>query len=214
MPKGLGLLGHLNEIEGPLRLADIAGHPNSVGFPEGHPPMKTFPGAAVRHPGERLGNIYLTEKEGGQEFSLEDEETLVMFASQAALTVSNARSYRDEQQVRANLESLINTSPVGILIFDAKTGVCGPFPGERCVHSLSRYRAGLELTRTNSSVSPSGLPTRCLGQNLPAKCIPRAAFTCWGLNGSTKLPLRTASRMCRMVSRSGLILRFLFMPLF
>ena len=122
MPKGLGLLGHLNEIEGPLRLADIAGHPNSVGFPEGHPPMKTFPGAAVRHPGERLGNIYLTEKEGGQEFSLEDEETLVMFASQAALTVSNARSYRDEQQVRANLESLINTSPVGILIFDAKTG--------------------------------------------------------------------------------------------
>ena len=122
LPKGLGLLGHLNEIEGPLRLADIAGHPNSVGFSEGHPPMKTFLGAPVRHRGERLGNIYLTEKEGGQEFSLEDEETLVMFASQAALTVSNARIYRDEQQVRANLESLINTSPVGILIFDAKTG--------------------------------------------------------------------------------------------
>ena len=122
LPKGLGLLGYLSEIEGPLRLAEIAGHPNSVGFPEGHPPMKTFLGAPVRHRGERLGNIYLTEKQGGQEFTREDEETLVMFASQAALTVSNARRYRDERQVRANLEALVDTSPVGILIFDAKTG--------------------------------------------------------------------------------------------
>ena len=122
LPKGLGLLGYLSEIEGPLRLAEIAGHPSSVGFPEGHPPMKTFLGAPVRHRGERLGNIYLTEKEGGQEFTPEDEETLVMFASQAALTVSNARRYRDEQQVRADLEALVNTSPVGILKFDAKTG--------------------------------------------------------------------------------------------
>ena len=107
LPKGLELLGYLSEIEGPLRLAEIAGHPNSVGFPEGHPPMKTFLGAPVRHRGERLGNIYLTEKEGGQEFTPEDEETLVMFASQAALTVSNARRYRDERQVRANLEALV-----------------------------------------------------------------------------------------------------------
>ena len=122
LPKGLGLLGYLSEIEGPLRLAEIASHPSSVGFPVGHPPMKTFLGAPVRHRGERLGNIYLTEKEEGQEFAPEDEEILVMFASQAALSVSNARRYRDEQQVRADLEALINTSPVGILIFDAKTG--------------------------------------------------------------------------------------------
>ena len=122
LPKGLGLLKYLNEIEGPLRLADIASHPRSVGFPEGHPPMKTFLGTPVLLLGERLGNIYLTEKEGGQEFTPEDEETLVMFASQAALTVSNARRFRDEQQVRADLEALVNTSPVGILIFDAKTG--------------------------------------------------------------------------------------------
>ena len=122
LPKGLGLLGHLSEVEGPLRLAEIASHPQSVGFPEGHPPMKTFLGAPVRHRGERLGNIYLTEKEGGQEFTPEDEEILVMFSSQAALTVSNARRYRDEEQVRADLEALVNTSPVGILVFDAKTG--------------------------------------------------------------------------------------------
>ncbi len=122
LPKGLGLLGYLNEVEGPLSVADIAGHSSSVGFPEGHPPMKTFLGAPVRHRGERLGNIYLTEKEGGQEFTPEDEQILVMFASQAALTVSNARRFRDEQQARADLEALVNISPVGILIFDAKTG--------------------------------------------------------------------------------------------
>ena len=122
MPKGLGLLQYLNEIEGPLRLADIAGHPSSVGFPEGHPPMKTFLGTPVLHLGERLGNIYLTEKEGGREFTLEDEETLVMFASQAGMAIVNARRYSDEHRARADLEALVNISPVGVLVFDAKTG--------------------------------------------------------------------------------------------
>ena len=121
LPKGLGLLGHMSEIEEPLRLTDIAGHPSSVGFPKGHPPMKTFLGTPIRHQGERVGNIYLTEKEGGGEFSLEDEETLVMFASQAAMAIANARRYGDEQRVRADLEALVDTSPVGVLVFDAKT---------------------------------------------------------------------------------------------
>ena len=122
LPKGLGLLQYLNEIEGPLRLADIAGHPRSVGFPEGHPPMKTFLGTPVLHLGERLGNIYLTEKEGGQEFTADDEESLVMFASQAGMAIVNARRYSDEHRARADLEALVNISPVGVLVFDAKTG--------------------------------------------------------------------------------------------
>ena len=122
LPKGLGLLQYLNEIEGPLRLADIGTHPRSVGFPEGHPPMKTFLGTPVLHLGERLGNIYLTEKEGGREFSLEDQETLVMFASQAGMAIVNARRYSDEHRARADLEALVNISPVGVLVFDAKTG--------------------------------------------------------------------------------------------
>ena len=122
LPKGLGLLQHLNEIDGPLRLADIASHSRSVGFPRGHPPMKTFLGTPVLHLGERLGNIYLTEKEDGREFSLEDEETLVMFASQAGMAIANARRYSDEHRARADLEALVNISPVGVLVFDAKTG--------------------------------------------------------------------------------------------
>ena len=138
LPKGLGLLQYLNEIEGPLRLADIGTHPRSVGFPEGHPPMKTFLGTPVVHLGERLGNIYLTEKEGGREFSLEDEETLVMFASQAGMAIVNARRYSDEHRARADLEALINISPVGVLVFDAKTGDLVSLNQEsrRIVHGL------------------------------------------------------------------------------
>ena len=122
LPKGLGLLQYLNKIEEPLRLVDIATHPRSVGFPKGHPTMRTFLGTPVRHQGERLGNIYLTEKEGGWDFTPEDEETLVMFASQAAVVIANARRYAEEHRAKADLEALINTSPVGVLVFDAKTG--------------------------------------------------------------------------------------------
>ena len=64
-PSGLGLLGYLNEIQEPLRLADLTAHPRFVGFPENHPPMKSFLGAPIRHLGRSLGNIYLAEKEGG-----------------------------------------------------------------------------------------------------------------------------------------------------
>ena len=121
-PKGLGLLGYLNEVPKPLRLHDITSHPRSVGFPANHPPMKTFLGAPIRHLGEPVGNIYLTEKEGGREFTTEDEDTLVLFAAQAAMAIANALSHRAEQQARADLEALINISPVGVVVFDAKTG--------------------------------------------------------------------------------------------
>ena len=122
LPQGLGLLGFMNEMREPLRLADIASHPSSVGFPENHPPMKAFLGMPIRHHGEHVGNIYLTEKEGGSEFMSEDQEILVMFASQAGAAILNARRYRHEQQARADLNALVNISPVGVLVFDGKTG--------------------------------------------------------------------------------------------
>ena len=84
--------------------------------------MKTLLGAPVRHREENFGDIYLTEKEGGREFTREDEETLVMFASQAATTIANARRHRNEQRTRADLDALLDTAPIGILVFDAKTG--------------------------------------------------------------------------------------------
>ena len=122
LPKGQGLLGYLNDVQKPLRLQDIASHHRSVGFPEGHPPMRTFLGVPIRHMGDAVGNIYLTEKAGGREFTLEDEGTLVLFASHAAVAINNARRYEQELRAKADLEALINISPVGVMVFDARSG--------------------------------------------------------------------------------------------
>ena len=118
-PRGLGLLGHVSELRGPLRLADIASHSRSAGFPEHHPAMTTFLGMSIRHQGEHLGSIYLSEKSGGREFTSDDEDIVVMFAAQAGAALSNARRYDDERIARAELETLLNVSPVGVLVFDA-----------------------------------------------------------------------------------------------
>ena len=125
LPGGPEFFAYLSMIPGPLRLADFSGHTMSVGLPEIDPPLGpvgAFLGAPIRHRGERVGNLYLSDKEGGREFTQEDEDTLLMFASQAAMAIANARRYREEQRARAGLETLVNTSPVGVVVFDARTG--------------------------------------------------------------------------------------------
>ena len=120
-PSGRGMLGYLNEVDGPVRLPDISGHPKSVGIPKDHPPIKTFLGTQIRAGDKGGGNIYLAGKEDGREFTLDDEETLEMFATQAAMAIANARRYGEERRAKADLEALVNTSPVGVLVFDART---------------------------------------------------------------------------------------------
>ena len=90
--------------------------------------MKSFLGVPVRHLDRSVGNIYVTEKEGGQEFTEDDEEILVMFASQAAVAIVNARRHEEEQRdkdevetERRRLAALVGSSPVGVLVVDAKT---------------------------------------------------------------------------------------------
>ena len=123
-PDALKIFESLSQIEGPLRVCNLGDHISSLGVPEFLPPVavNSFLGTPMRHQGVRVGTCYLAEKGDGPEFTLEDEETLVMFASQAALVVSNVRKYREEQQARADLEALVNTSPVGVVVFDARTG--------------------------------------------------------------------------------------------
>ena len=125
MPEGLSFFAYLSRIPGPLRVGNFHSHTRSLGLPEFRPPapVSSFLAAPIRHRGESVGNINLAKREPGQEFSREDEETLVMFASQAALVIANARRHRDERRARADLETLINTSPVGVVVFDARTGV-------------------------------------------------------------------------------------------
>ena len=97
LPGGPKFFAYLSMNPGPLRLAEFSGHTTSAGLPAIDPPLGpvgTFLGAPIRHRGEHVGNLYLSDKEGGLEFTREDEETLVMFASQAAMAIANARRYR------------------------------------------------------------------------------------------------------------------------
>jgi signal transduction histidine kinase len=99
LPEGLGILGWLQNVQEPIRLGDLGKHPRSSGFPPNHPPMKTFLGAPIRHGDDSLGNVYLTEKTGGAEFTPEDENLLVLFAAQAAMAIRNAQLYRKVQDL-------------------------------------------------------------------------------------------------------------------
>ena len=97
-----------------------------MGLPEIGPPLGpvgSFLGAPIRLRGVRAGNLYLSDKEDGWEFTQDDEETLAMFASHAAMAIANARRHREEQRARAYLETLIDTTPVGVVVFNAGTGV-------------------------------------------------------------------------------------------
>lgn len=97
-PSGRGVLGLLMDDPKPIRLDDIRMHPASVGFPPNHPPMRTFLGVPVRIRDEVYGNLYLTEKAGGQPFSEDDEVLAEALAAAAGIAIANARLY---EQARA-----------------------------------------------------------------------------------------------------------------
>ena len=125
IPEGQQFFEYLSAIAEPLRVPDLGGHARALGLAELRTPVhiSAFLAVPIRHRGVSAGNIHVGKEESGQEFSREDEETLVMFASQAALIVANARRHREEQRARADLETLVDTSPVGVVVFDAATGV-------------------------------------------------------------------------------------------
>ena len=106
LPRGRGILGLLIDDPRPLRIADVGDHPRSYGFPPGHPPMRTFLGVPVMIRGEAWGNLYLTEKAGG-EFTAEDEDAVVVLADWAAIAIENARLYRSVDARRAELERAV-----------------------------------------------------------------------------------------------------------
>jgi signal transduction histidine kinase len=106
LPRGRGILGVLIRDARPLRLHDIAEDERSVGFPPHHPPMKTFLGVPILLRGIAYGNLYLTEKEGGADFTSEDEEVVTLLASQAAVAIENARLYESSREWARQLESL------------------------------------------------------------------------------------------------------------
>ena len=115
---GPRLFEHFRALEGPLRLPDVQAYVRSLGFSADRLPSKSFQGTPMRHRGVHVGNFYLCEKQGGEPFTDEDEEVLLLFAAQAAAAIAHARAYRKERRARADLEALIETSPVGVAVFD------------------------------------------------------------------------------------------------
>ncbi len=121
-PDGPRLFAHLRDLPGPLRLADLPSYVSDLGLSADLMRSKTFQGTPMRHRGVHVGNFFLAEKEGAPAFTDEDEEVLVLFAAQAGAAIANARAHRDERRARADLEALVETSPVGVVVFDAGTG--------------------------------------------------------------------------------------------
>ena len=159
---------HLRNLPGVLRLNDLSGYVRSLGYSADPVPTDTFLCTPMRHRNVHVGNFSLAEKEGGQEFTNEDEEVLVMFAAQAGTAIANARAYRNEQRTRADLEALIDTSPIGVVVFDARTGKVASFNQEakRIVSGLRMPDSSLEqllevLTwrhRDGREISLEGIP--------------------------------------------------------
>jgi signal transduction histidine kinase len=117
LPHGRGVLGALISDARTLRLRDLQEDPRSVGFPPGHPPMKTFLGTPILLRGVAYGNLYLTEKAEGADFDEEDEELVSLLSAQAAVAIENARLYESVTSWSRQLESLqeISAALVGEL---------------------------------------------------------------------------------------------------
>jgi signal transduction histidine kinase len=107
LPRGRGILGVLIRDSAVLRLHDLSNHPRSVGFPPHHPPMHTFLGVPLHLRGVAYGNLYLTEKADGADFSKEDEELVTLLAGQAAVAIENARLYESATRWSLQLESIM-----------------------------------------------------------------------------------------------------------
>ena len=121
-PDGVRLFELLRNLPAPSRLPDFPGYVRKLRIDAPWIFSRTFLGTALRHRGVEVGHFFLGDKAEGEEFTGEDEEVLALFASQAASAIANARTHRAERRARADLEALVETSPVGGVVCDAKSG--------------------------------------------------------------------------------------------
>jgi signal transduction histidine kinase len=107
LPRGRGVLGELIAHPTALRLADISEHPRSYGFPHGHPPMRSFLGVPILVDGMPFGNLYLTEKGDGEQFTAGDEEAVAMLSELAGFAIDHARRYTGAREHRDELQRTV-----------------------------------------------------------------------------------------------------------
>ncbi len=139
LPEGRGVLGVLIDDPKPIRLDNISHHVASVGFPAHHPPMRTFLGVPVRIRDEVFGNLYLTEKAGGQPFSEDDEVLVQALAAAAGIAIDNARLYEQSKTRQSWIEA---TRDIGTELL-AGTDPTSVF---RLIAEESRQLSGAEAT--------------------------------------------------------------------
>ena len=120
LPEGRGILGLQISEPVPIRLGDLPAHPASAGFPLGHPPMAGFLGVPIRIGEEVFGNLYLTERSGGGEFTAEDEELVIALAAAAGAAIANARRFAESEQRRRWLDASGDLVP--LLLLSGKAG--------------------------------------------------------------------------------------------
>jgi signal transduction histidine kinase len=112
LPRGRGILGLLTSEPVPIRLARLSAHPAAAGFPPGHPPMGSFLGVPVRIGEEIFGNLYLTERTAGGEFTADDEELAIALAAAAGAAIANARRFAESEQRRRWLDASAQLTPL------------------------------------------------------------------------------------------------------
>lgn len=118
----LPLFEQLRNLQRPVRLADLPAYLQSLGLSSFPLAYKTLQGSPLLHRGIHVGNFFVSDKDDGTEFTAEDENVLELFAAQAATVIVNGRTLRDEQRAKAGLEALIDTSPVGVVVLNARNG--------------------------------------------------------------------------------------------
>jgi signal transduction histidine kinase len=116
LPRGRGVLGELIREPVPLRLGDVNEHPHAYGFPAGHPPMHSFLGVPIAVRGEIFGNLYMTEKRGGEEFDADDEVAAVTLATWAGIAIENARLYTTLSEREIEVERALRRAETSVEI--------------------------------------------------------------------------------------------------
>ncbi len=152
LPRGRGVLGELIRHPEPLRLSDVNHHPHASGFPPGHPPMSSFLGVPIRIRGEAYGNLYLTEKEGG-EFDEADEEATLTLSTWAGIAIENARLYTALSEREAEVERALRQAETSV---DIATTVGGETDVERVLDLIVKRARALVEARALLVLLPRG----------------------------------------------------------
>ncbi|HEU0250940.1 MAG TPA: GAF domain-containing sensor histidine kinase [Solirubrobacteraceae bacterium] len=175
LPRGRGVLGELIAHPHPLRLTDISEHPRSYGFPHGHPPMRSFLGVPIMIDETPFGNLYLTEKQNGEQFSGANEEAVVMLAELAGYAIDHARRYTGASEHRDELErtvaALSATTQIARAVgAETDLDVILELVAKRGRALVDARLLAIELVRRGQLVLAAGageLPPGLLGQQVP-----------------------------------------------